>query len=116
MTMESLRYLWRRHRAASIAFALAAALALVFALRFAAFAVYWSDPANRDRKIEGWMTPGYVARSWQVDPALVRKALGGPFEDARRLTIDRIARQTGVPKDRLVADVRRAIAAARAGQ
>jgi anaerobic selenocysteine-containing dehydrogenase len=114
--MKNLRYLWRRHRAACVAFALATAIALFFALRFAAFAVYWSDPAHRDHKIEGWMTPGYVARSWHVDPQLVREALGGQFEDKRRLTIDRIARQTGVPKDQLIEALRDAIAGARAGQ
>ena len=116
MTMENLRYLWRRHRAACVAFALAAGLALFFALRFAAVTVYWSDPANRDRQIEGWMTPAYVARSWQVDPEIVRDALGAPIDGARRPTITRIARQTGVPKQQLIDAVRGAIADARSGQ
>lgn len=114
--METLHYLWHRQRTAFVAFALAAALALFFALRFVAFAIYWSDPGHRQRDIEGWMTPGYVAHSWQVDPQVIRDALGGPFDDERHLTINRIARKTGVPKDQLITAVRQAIANAKAGR
>ncbi len=114
--METLHYLWQRQRTAFVAFALAATLALFFALRFVAFAIYWSDPIHRNPDIEGWMTPGFVAHSWQVDPQVVRDALGGPFDDERHLTIDRIARETGVPKDQLIAAVRQAIADAKAAR
>ncbi len=114
--METLRYLWHRQRAATLAFALAAALALFFALRFVGFAIYWADPAHRNREIQGWMTPGYVAHSWRVDPQVIRDALGGPFENERKLTIDRIARQTGIPAEELIAEIRKAIAEARAAQ
>jgi hypothetical protein len=67
--------------------------ALFFAVRLTVFTIYWSDPAHRDQAVEGWMTPGYVARSWDVDPEVIRAALPPPPDGTpdRRPTLDAIA-------------------------
>ncbi|MDG3042361.1 hypothetical protein [Roseicyclus marinus] len=106
-------YLWRHHRAALIALGLALCVALFFVVRLAVFAVYWADPAHRDQRIEGWMTPGYVARSWD----LPREALQDALPDLRpgaRATLAEIAQAEGVPLSEVIARMEAAIDAARA--
>jgi hypothetical protein len=112
---SALAYLWRNHRFALIGFGLALAVALIFAVRLTIFTIYWSDPAHRDQRVEGWMTPGYVARSWEVDRDVIRAALPPLPETGmdRRLTLDGIAASGGVPLPDLIARVEAAIAMAR---
>ena len=113
---SALAYLWRHHRPALIGLALALAVAILFAVRLTVFTIYWSDPAHREQAVEGWMTPGYVARSWEVDPEVIRAALPPPRDGAtgRRPTLDAIAEAEGVPLPDLVARIEAAIAGARA--
>jgi hypothetical protein len=114
--MSALARLWREHRLVLLAFAAALAVTLFFAVRTAVFWVYWSDPARRDLALQGWMTPGYVAQSWQVDRAMVAGVLElGPGE-ARGRTLQEIADVRGVPLAELEAELMAAIAEARAGQ
>ena len=68
--------LWREHRLVFLAFVAALALTALFTIRAAVFAVYWTDPAHRDQAIEGWMTPRYVAHSWDLPRDVVGEALG----------------------------------------
>jgi hypothetical protein len=108
---SALVWLWRYHRVALIGMGLALAVALAFAVRLTVFTIYWSDPAHRDQRIEGWMTPGYIARSWEVDPAVIRATLA--LEPGTRPTLAQIAATEGVPLPDLIARLEAAIAAAR---
>ncbi|MBF9060849.1 hypothetical protein HKCCSP123_16830 [Rhodobacterales bacterium HKCCSP123] len=110
----ALAYLWRHHRPALIALALALAVAGFFAVRLALFTIYWSDPAHRQQPLAGWMTPGYVARSWDVPVEVIRAALPVSPEAGTRPTLDRIAEQGGIPLPDLIAGIESAIAGARA--
>ena len=113
--MSALARLWREHRALLLAFVLALALMLFFALRTVVSTIYWSNPARRDLAIEGWMTPGYVARSWRIERDVVAEALGlVPGE--RRVSLAELAAERGVPLSEIEAALLEAIAAARAGQ
>jgi hypothetical protein len=96
-------YLWRRHRWAMLGLGVAVAVALVFAVRLAVFAVYWSDPAHRAQPLAGWMTPGYIAHSHGVDRTLLREAL--ELAPGERPTLDEIARARGVPVEAVIAEV-----------
>jgi hypothetical protein len=110
----ALAYLWRHHRPALIGFRLALAVALVFAVRLTVFTIYWSDPAHREQPVAGWMTPGYVARSWDVPPEVIRAALPVLPEAGRRPTLAQIAEAEGIPLPDLIAGIEAAIAGARA--
>lgn len=57
-----LRFLWQHNRIALIAFALALMVAGGFAVNLTVAAIYWS--AHREEAVQGWMTLGYVERSW----------------------------------------------------
>ena len=109
----SLRRAWRRHPRLTMLFAMAVLVTLAFSARTVVFLVYWSDPAHRDAVIEGWMTPGYIARSWHVAPEVVAAALGIEVGAGHGLTLEALAGERGVPLADLEAALEAAIAAAR---
>lgn len=96
--------LWRRHPILTLAFGVAVALSVFFATRLVGRMIYWSDPAHQNQSIEGWMTPGYIARSWGVEPA----ALGLPVVRGQPLV--EIAKDQGVPLDVMIAQLTQALA------
>ncbi len=110
--MRRLASALRRHPVLFPAFGLALAVFLVFAVRSTMFAVYWADPAHRDQQIEGWMTPAYVSHSWHVPREVMEAAIGsdGPKLKGGKPTLDRIAREEGVPTADLIARIETAIA------
>ena len=114
--MSALARLWQGHRAVVLAFLAAAAITLFFAVRLVVFALYWSDPAHRDQHPAGWMTPGYVARSWQVPRDDLVGALGLAPEPGRPRTLAEIAAARGAPVEAVLAEVEAALAELRAGQ
>lgn len=100
----------RRHPVLSLAFALALGLTLFFAGRFVAQAVYWSDPAHRNQPVAGWMTVGYVGRSWGLSPRAIDAEAGLPPPQGKPLTLNQIAAARGVPVAQVVAEVEAALA------
>ena len=115
--MQGLRRMLRQAPVLSAAFALALLATLWFGGRFVAQAVYWSDPAHQDQTISGWMTPGYVARSWRVPREVVANALDLPAPGAgspRPPPLEVLARERDVPLPELVAQLTASIEAYRA--
>jgi hypothetical protein len=109
-----IRDLWTRHRWLLLGFLAAAALAILFAARAAMYMQDWPEHADED--IEGWMTPRYVALSWDVPPEVIIGALLIPRDGSgRRITLDELAKERGIPVETLAADLEAAIAAFRAG-
>lgn len=109
-----LRWYWTEHRIATLIFGAAVAVAVFFAVRLVAFWIYWADPSHRNVSPESWMTPGYVAMSWDVPREVVGAALG--LEPGRRQTLDDIAADRGVAVEVLLAELQVALDAYRAGQ
>lgn len=108
-------HLWARHRWLLLGFVVAVALGLFFAARAVVFTVYWSD--HRDEAIAGWMTPRYVAMSWDVPPEIVGDALALPRDGTgRRITLSEIAATRGIPVETVAAEIGAAIGAHRAAQ
>jgi hypothetical protein len=89
---------------------LALGLALMLGARAVVQWVYW--PMHREQTIRGWMTPGYVARSWNVPPEVVGAALELEPGSWRGLTLERLAAARGVPVAELEARLLAAIVAA----
>ncbi len=73
--MAFFRFLIRKHPILSALFALALIGLVVFSGGFLRQALYFSDPAHRNQTLEGWMTPGYVGKSWDLPPPMVRDSL-----------------------------------------
>ncbi len=112
--MTAFGHLWREHRIALLAFVAALVLAVFFGLRLIVFTIYWSDPAHLNQHPEGWMTLGYIARSWDVPREELRAALGLAAEDGRPRALAEIARSRGMPLPDLIAEVEAALRALRA--
>ena len=93
--MSPIRHLWQRHRIVVLIFAAACAISLFFLIRLASFALYWNDPAHRNLSPEPWMTPGYVAHSWGLDPQELSDQLG--VAPGERPTLADLARARDVP-------------------
>ena len=100
--------LLRRHPLLGTAFLFALLATIFFAIRTTVFAIYWADSANRDIKIQGWMTPGHIALSWHVPREMMRQAIG-PLPDKRRPTLDEIAAEQNIDLETLVERIEEAI-------
>lgn len=104
--------LWRQRPVLVSAFVLATALTLFFGGRLVVQAVYWSNPAHQNQQVQGWMTVGYIARSWQLKgPQLDAEAgLPTPRAKGHPQPLSEIAKDRGVPVSQVIAEVEAAIA------
>ena len=114
--MNRLLTLWRARPRLTAAFLLACAVTLFFAGRFVAYSVYWAT--HQDMPVEPWMTVGYAARSWGLDPRALDAALGLPPPEVKghAQPLTEIARDRGIPVADLVAEVEAAILALSTGK
>ncbi len=103
---------FRRHPFLMSALALALVLTIVFAIRFAMDAVYWSR--HHEQTIRPWMTVGYIGRSWDLKPNKIDEAGGLPKPEHHPLTLAEIARQRGVPVSEVIEQVEAAITSLKA--
>lgn len=109
--MTVLRRLWQANRWALLAFSLALAVTLFFAVRFVAFALYWANPAHQNEPVAGWMTLGYVEKSWDLPPRSLAGPLrmGPPDRSRGPKSIAEYAAERGVPVSQFVAEVQAAV-------
>lgn len=114
--MNRLLSLWRARPVLASAFLLACAVTLFFAGRLTVYTVYWTS--HREMPVEPWMTVGYIARSWGLDPRALDAAAGLPLpeEKGRPLPLTEIARDRGVPVAKIIAEVEAAIDALQAAE
>ena len=102
--------LWRRRPILVSAFLLATALTLFFGFRFVRYTLYWSDPAHHEEVVQGWMTVGYIGKSWHLDPLEIDRLAGLPVpEHGHPLTLRQIAAMRSEPLDMVIAAVEAAI-------
>jgi hypothetical protein len=77
-------------------FAIAALLTAVFILRAVFFAVVWMDPERGMHPIEPWMTPRYIAHTYDIPRDEMQRILDlGPDETPRQ-PLDSLAEARGV--------------------
>ncbi|QKV18028.1 hypothetical protein [Oricola thermophila] len=110
---RTIRTLWRTNRILVIAFAVAVLFTLAFGLRATVFYMHRPPP---DGEIAGWMTVRHIARSNDIDPLIVKEALGLDLEAHDHRPLARIARDRGLSPDILVETLRNAIDEAREAQ
>jgi hypothetical protein len=94
------------------AFALAVALTIFFASRLVVNAVYWANPDHQNQRVAPWMTVGYIAQSWDVEPdeldAIAQ--LPQPSVKGHPQPLIEIATDRGVPVATVIAEVEAALA------
>ena len=101
--MSDIRILWHNHRLVFLVFLAARAITLFFLVRLTVFSLYWADPAHRNQVPAPWMTPGYIAHSWGIEPRDLSAQLGVP--QGQRPTLADIARERGVPVAQVLDEV-----------
>jgi hypothetical protein len=80
-----------------IGFGIAVSAVFYFGFQTQSQSVYWNDPAHRDQALDGWMTPRYVAQSYDIPPEVFIPALFlDPAQKPRRISLDAIAAENGV--------------------
>ena len=109
--VERLKSLNWQQRAVVAAFIIVAAFTAFQASRAIRHALYWSH--HRDEPIHGWMSVGYVARSYRVPPNLLYEALGVQHQPHDRKPIRQIAREQNRPVHEVINILQDAIARAR---
>lgn len=109
-----IKRMWQAAPAATVILAVALAASVFFGVRTASSWVYWSDPRHIDQPIAGWMTPRYVALSWDVPRAVMLEALGEVQPGGGR-NLAWLAEQRGMTLEALIAEIEATIAAHRAG-
>ncbi len=100
---RAIQALWRRHPLVSVGFGLAVIISLVFAIRGLMFAgMLWM---RAEQPVEGWMTPRFIALAYGIGVREVEAALGLTDADARGVSLDRLAGQTGQPVAEVMAPI-----------
>ena len=109
--------IWAHHKLAIVALLVVVTLAGVFGVRSVSQMVYWSNPDKLDQPLQGWMTPRYVGRSYDVPPEVVQRAfdLERPTIP-RRISLDTIAAEQEVSLSELQQRLDEAVAEFRAAE
>ncbi|MGV8839576.1 MAG: hypothetical protein ACWA6X_04655 [Bauldia sp.] len=114
--IRSLFSVFRHSPRLAIAFTVAAAVTLFFAVRIVIGIFGWDPPP--DEEIRPWMTVGYIGRSWDVDPREIDALADLPLpedrvSEPRPYTLQEIADERGVPVEEIIAAVAVALEALR---
>lgn len=100
-----IKHLWSHHKYLFMGLCLAIAVFVFFTVRLIVFAIYWADPAHRFQPLEGWMTPSYISRSYQIPPEDVGPLLGLDKSKYKGMTLGKIAQSRGMTVDTLIAEL-----------
>ena len=101
------------HPYALTGFVLCAAITLFFLFHIISSAIYWSNPAHHDEAVKPWMTVGYIAKSWHLDPVKIDDLTKFPRPDevGHPVTMQEIARIRGIPLADVIRQAQTAVAA-----
>ncbi len=64
---------------------------------------------SADPEIAGWMTPGYIARTWNIPPEVLLDTLSLTEQPRKRMTISEIALDKGLTPPDYAAEVEAAL-------
>ena len=107
-----MKSLFKSHPYAASGFLVAAAVTLFFMVRIVMSAIYWSDPAHHNESVKPWMTVGYIAKSWHLDPRSIDILSGmpAPGDGHGPWTMKEVALSRGVEVATIINQVNAAIA------
>lgn len=100
-----------RRKAYLAGFAIAALLTGFFLLRAVFFAFVWMDPDRGLHPVEGWMTPRYIARTYNIPRPQMQEILELGPDETPRIPLETLAEQRGVPVGALIAEFEALLAA-----
>jgi hypothetical protein len=83
-------------------FAIAAVLTAFFVIRAVFFAFVWMDPERGLHPIEPWMTPRYIARTYDIPREQMQEVLDLGPEETPRQPLETLAEARGIPVQQLI--------------
>ena len=107
--IASLRRMWAAAPVATVILVVALSASAVFGVRTASNWIYWTDPEHIDQPIVGWMTPHYIAHSWDVPRQVMIDALDIGDKNPRGRNLKRLAEAQGIPLEDLIGRIETAI-------
>ncbi|MBW4984671.1 hypothetical protein KZZ07_19195 [Mameliella sp. CS4] len=105
-----MRRLWREAPFLTAGLVVALLVAAFFAFRLVSGMMFWADPRHQDMTIAPWMSPRFVAMSWDVPREVVIEALQMTPDGQGPRPLARMAEERGVPVQALIDDLETAIA------
>lgn len=114
--LTAARMLWRRHRFLFVGFVAAIVVTVFFAVRLLFFTVYWADPTHRGQRLEEWMTPGFVAHSYDLPPEVVRDLLELDAGDGKRRTLAEVLETSDLTLEEIQQRIDEAVRAREGGR
>ncbi|WP_424943241.1 hypothetical protein [Aliiroseovarius crassostreae] len=115
-----LKTMWHAAPLATGLLALCLSAAVFFGARTVAETLYWNDPAHRNQPIAGWMTPRYVAHSWNIprpEMIAILQSVAPEFNAGDRPgSMKDIAAQHAMPLKQFIAQIEAEISTYRANQ
>lgn len=104
--MDRIKHLWQNQRIVLIAFLSVVCIGAFFGARTISSTIYWMDPAHQDQELAPWMTPRYVARSYDLPPEVLDPALFiGRDAQPHRISLGNIALEHGLTMEELQARI-----------
>ncbi len=88
--------LWQNHKLLLLAFVLAAGITILFAVRLVVVTVYFSNPAHQNQPLEGWMTPRYLAYSYDLTFEELEQMLGIDPTGVSRIHLNNLLKDQGI--------------------
>ncbi|MGB3279050.1 MAG: hypothetical protein WBA92_07645 [Pseudorhodobacter sp.] len=92
-------------------FVMAAALTAFFILRAVLFAVFWMDPERGMHPVEPWMTPRYIARTYDIAREDMQRILALEPGETPRQPLESLAQARGVPVQAYIDQIEALLAA-----
>ena len=94
--LQHSKNLWQNHKLLLLAFILAAAATLMFAVRLIMVTIYFSNPAHQNQPLEGWMTPRYLAYSYDLTADELEQILGIDPTSFSRVHLKNLLKDQGI--------------------
>ncbi len=94
--INRLKTAWRRSPWLLTLFGVALVVTLGFGVQTVRLTLYWADPAHQNQPLEGWMSPRYVGMSYGLPPEVLGPLLMLDPEAKQRVTMQDVARATGL--------------------
>jgi len=89
---------------ATVIFAISLALALAFTGRLVVDA--FDGPPPQTTRLEEWMTPRYISRTWKIPPKVMRDLLMIEKSEGRPDNLEQIAEKRGVSVEGLMIELK----------
>ena len=101
-----LKHIKRAYAVAPIA-TVVLAISLFLAVCFTGRVIYDAidGPPPQNTQIEAWMTPRYIARTWNVPHSVMRELVIMQMVDRRPANLQQIADDRGIPVEDLIAEI-----------